>query len=57
MEEESKEILEKINSLHESLTEESLKNASKEDVFEYLRLVDELKAMLITTIDLQEDDK
>lgn len=47
-------ILKKLTELTEAISGENLKTASKEDVIEYLRLVDELKAMLITEFNDEE---
>lgn len=53
---EEKELLEKVGRLYNTVTEDNLKKASKEEVIEYLKMVDDLKAMLISTIE-EEDLK
>ena len=40
MEEERQEILKKLAKLHDNITEETIKNASKEDLIKYMRLMD-----------------
>ena len=40
MEEQKRELLEKLSKLHDCITEETIKNASKEDLIKYMRLMD-----------------
>ena len=48
MEEEKEKIIKKLAELHDSITEETIKNASKEDLEKYMRLMD----MIETELDL-----
>lgn len=43
MEEEKQEVLEKLKKLHDSITEETIKNASKEDLEKYIRLINQIE--------------
>ena len=46
MEEERKKILEKLAKIHDSITEETIKNASKEDLIKYMRLIEQIELEL-----------
>jgi len=46
-----KQILEQIKEIRESITEEQLKEASGEDLVNYLMEVHRLESLLMTTID------
>ena len=46
MEEERKEILEKLAKIHDSITEDTIKNASKEDLIKYMRLMEQIEMEL-----------
>ena len=40
MEEEKERILKRLAELHENITEETIKNASKDELIKYMRLMD-----------------
>ena len=44
-EKEELELLEKLRKINEEITEEDIKNASKEEILEYLKLIDKIKAI------------
>ena len=46
MEEERHKILEKLAELHDNITEETIKNASKEDLERYIRLIEQIELEL-----------
>lgn len=41
------EIIKKIEEINQNINEKNINSASKEDLIEYLKLVDQLKAMLL----------
>lgn len=45
---ETEEILKKLQEINESLTEDNINKASKEELIKYLKQVDEFKALLLT---------
>ena len=51
-EETSTEIVKKLEEITQSMTKEKIDNASKEELIEYLRQVDEIKALIKTAVDL-----
>ena len=42
------DLLDKLNNISANMDKDTLKNATKEEVIEYLMLVDKLKATLLT---------
>ena len=46
---EKQNIMTKLKDIEENLTQENIESATKEELIEYLALVDKLKAMLTTT--------
>lgn len=50
--EQSQNIIGKLNEINESLTEDKIKNATKEELVKYLKMVDEFKALLLTSSEL-----
>ena len=46
IEKERQEILEKLAKLHDNITEETIKNASKEDLEKYLKLIEQIELEL-----------
>lgn len=52
--EQSKNIVQKLNEINKNLTEDKIKNAKKEDLIEYLKMVDEFKALLITSSEIED---
>lgn len=51
MEKTQKEIIERIKEIRESITEEQLKEASGDDLINYLMEVRKLESLLMTAID------
>lgn len=43
MEIDKEKILEELKKINDNVTEETIKNASKEDLIKYMRLIDEIK--------------
>ena len=52
--EESQNIIQKLNEINKSLTEDKIKNAKKEELIEYLKMIDEFKALLITAAKIDD---
>lgn len=46
IEKQRQEILEKLAKLHDNITEETIKKASKEDLEKYLRLIEQIELEL-----------
>lgn len=44
-EKEELELLEQLRKINEEITVEDIKNASKEEILEYLKLIDKIKAI------------
>lgn len=48
----SVDIVKKLEEISQNMTKDKIENASKEELIEYLRQVDEIKALIKTAVDL-----
>lgn len=49
----SQNIVRKLKEINNNLTEDKIKNATKEELIEYLKMIDEFKALLLTSSEIE----